>query len=141
MPDFSDDSQSFLEFINNQLDLSSLGDTRSRAGFEAGARLSEAEIESVIMPLIRDDIQQETLKLVAQLLRTPQRDHWRAQLAPLHREMRQCLAQTLAGIMQQRYPDRFSQEEWLDIATLIITMAWLVRKQMDGDDPALHSDH
>ncbi|MEO8396824.1 MAG: hypothetical protein ABI700_27770, partial [Chloroflexota bacterium] len=60
---------------------------------------------------------------------------WRAQLAPLHREMRQCLAQTLAGIMQQRYPDRFNQEEWLDVATLIITMAWLVRKQMDGSAP------
>ena len=132
MPDFSDEPQSFLNFINHQLDLSSLGDA---------PRLSEAEIDSLVMPLIRDDIQQETLKLVAQLLRTPQRDHWRAQLAPLHREMRQCLAQTLAAIMQQRYPDRFSEEEWLDMTTLIITMAWLVRKQMDGDDPVLPADH
>jgi len=133
MPDFSKNLQSsFLDFINNQLDLTSLGEA---------PRLTEAEIEGFVMPLIRDDIQQETLKLVAQLLRTPQRDHWRAQLAPLHREMRQCLAQTLAAIMQQRYPDRFTQEEWLDVATLIITMAWLVRKQMDGDDPVLPTDN
>jgi hypothetical protein len=127
MPDFSDEPQSFLEFINNQLDLSSLGET---------PRLSEDDIDRLVMPLIRDDIQQETLKLVAQLLRTPQRDHWRAQLAPLHREMRQCLAQTLAAILQQRYPNRFSEDEWLNMASFIITVAWLVRKQMDGDDLA-----
>ena len=126
MSDLSDEPQSFLDFINHQLDLSALGEE---------SRFSETEIDRFVMPLIREDIQQETLKLVAQLLRTPQRDHWRAQLAPLHREMRQSLAQTLAAIMQQRYPDRFSEDEWIDVATLIITMAWLVRKQMDGDDP------
>jgi hypothetical protein len=138
MPDFSDDPQPFLDFINNQLDLSALSET---AEVEAAMHLTDAEIESVIMPLLRDDIQQETLKLVAQLLRTPQRDHWRARLAPLHREMRQCLAQTLAAIMQQRYPNRLSEDQWLDMASFIITMAWLVRKQMDGDNPTLPTDH
>ncbi|MBI1259528.1 MAG: hypothetical protein GC204_18835 [Chloroflexi bacterium] len=134
MPDFSDDPQAFLDFINNQLDFSGLSLTSES---DVAARLSEAEIENLIMPLIREDIQQETLKLVAQLLRTPQRDYWRAQLAPLHREMRQCLAQTLAAVMQQRYPNRMNDDEWLDVANFIITMAWLVRKQMDGGDPAL----
>jgi hypothetical protein len=38
-------------------------------------------------------------------------------------------------MMAERYPDRMSREEWLDVATLIITVAWLVRKHMDGDDP------
>ena len=128
MPDNSDDSQSFLDFITTQLDLSSLDMTPA-------PRLTEAEIERHVMPLIREDIQQETLRLVAQLLRTPQRDHWRAQLATLHREMRQCLAPTIAAILQRRYPGRLSGDEWLDIATLIITIAWIVRKQMDGDDP------
>ena len=126
MPDLSDEPQSFLDFINHQLDLSALSEE---------SRFSEAEIDRLVMPLIREDIQQETLKLVAQLLRTPQRDHWRAQLAPLHREMRQCLAQTLAAIMQQRYPNHMREDEWLNVATFIITMAWLVRKQMDGDEP------
>ena len=134
MPDFSDDPQSFLDFINHQLDLTGLDAT---AGLDKSDRLSEAEIERLIMPLIREDIQKETLKLVAQLLRTPQRDYWRAQLAPLHREMRQCLAQTLAAMMQQRYPNRMNDDEWLDVASFIITMAWLVRKQMDSGDAAL----
>ena len=131
MTDLPDDSQSFsrfLDFINNQLDLSALGET-------SASRLSDDEIEQVIMPLIRADIFTETLRIVAQLMRAPQRDHWRAQLAPLHREMRQCLAQTLAALMHQRYPDRLSEDEWLDAATLIITVAWLVRKQMDSGDP------
>lgn|GEM_PF-6626465 len=90
------------------------------------------------MPLIRDDIHRETLQIVHQLLRSPQPNHWQSQLAPLHREIRQCLAQTLVGIMELRYPDRLSQDEWIDVTSYVITLAWLVRKQIDGDDlPAL----
>ena len=116
----------FFDFINRQLDLSGLDD--------ATPGLSEDEIERVILPLIRDDIVQETLRAVAQLVRHPQRDHWRAQLAPLHRDVRQCLATTVGGILERRYPGRLSTDEWRDVATLVITVAWLVRKQIDGDD-------
>ena len=38
-------------------------------------------------------------------------------------------------MLKERYPDRMSHDKWLDVATLIITVAWLVRKHMDGDDP------
>ncbi len=127
-----DDSQSlsrFLDFINTQLDLSALGED------ESIPRLSELEIEQQVMPLIRDDITRETLRIVGQLLRNPQHDHWRAQLAPLHREVRACLARTIGGVMEQRYPDRLSDEEWVDVTTFAITVAWLVRKQMDSDEP------
>ena len=116
----------FFDFINRQLDLSGLDDSASG--------LSEDEIERMILPLIRDDIVQETLRAVAQLVRHPQRDHWRAQLAPLHREVRQCLATTVGGILERRYPGRLDPDEWRDVATLVITVAWLVRKQIDGDD-------
>ncbi len=37
--------------------------------------------------------------------------------------------------MRERYPDRMSADEWIDTAAFMITVAWLVRKQMDGDDP------
>lgn len=127
-----DDSQSlsrFLDFINTQLDLSVLGED------ESVPRLSELEIEQQVMPLIRDDITRETLRIVGQLLRNPQHDHWRAQLAPLHREVRACLARTVGGVMEQRYPERLSDEEWVDVTTFAITVAWLVRKQMDSDEP------
>ena len=127
-----DDSQSlsrFLDFINTQLDLSALGED------ESIPRLSELEIEQQVMPLIRDDITRETLRIVGQLLRNPQHDHWRAQLAPLHREVRACLARTIGGVMEQRYPERLSDEEWVDVTTFAITVAWLVRKQMDSDEP------
>ena|SRR5664279_3268725 len=126
----SDDSQSlsrFLAFINEQLDVSGLEDA-------APPSLSDEELEQIVMPLIRADIYQETLKLVAQLMRSPQHDHWRAQLAPLHREVRDCLAQAVARMMQQRYPDRLSETEWLDVTTFVITLDWLVRKQIDGGD-------
>jgi hypothetical protein len=129
MRELPDDPQSisqFLDFINNQLDLSGLD----------RPPLTEEQIEQVIMPLIRSDIYTQTLRLVDQLLRQPGRDHWRAQLAPFHREVRQCLAQTLVGMLDQRYPDRMSEAEWSDMATFIITIAWLVRKQMDGDEVA-----
>lgn len=129
-----DDSQSlsrFLDFINTQLDLSALGED------ENIPRLSELEIEQQVMPLIRDDITRETLRIVGQLLRNPQHDHWRAQLAPLHREVRACLARTVGGVMEQRYPERLSDEEWVDVTTFAITVAWLVRKQMDSDEPPL----
>ena len=117
----------FFDFINRQLDLSGLD--------QPASGLSEDEIERVILPLIREDIVQETLRAVAQLVRHPQRDHWRAQLAPLHREVRQCLAATVGGILEQRYSGRLDPDEWRDVATLVITVAWLVRKQIDGDDP------
>jgi hypothetical protein len=126
------DSQSlsrFLDFINTQLDLSVLGED------ESVPRLSELEIEQQVMPLIRDDMTRETLRIVGQLLRNPQHDHWRAQLAPLHREVRACLARTVGGVMEQRYPERLSDEEWVDVTTFAITVAWLVRKQMDSDEP------
>jgi hypothetical protein len=127
MSDQNDDALSgFLEFINQQLDMTGLT-----------TRLSDAEIERSVMPLIRGDIYRETLSVVDHLMNSPQRDHWRAQLAPFHREIRQCLAQTVAAMMAERYPDRMSADEWLDVATLIITVAWLVRKHMDGDDHSL----
>ena len=130
----SDDSQSlnyFLDFINTQLDLSALD-------AEASPRLSETDIEQRVMPLIRDDIHRETLQIMQRLLLHPQPNHWQAQLAPLHREVRQCLAQTLGGIMELRYPDRLNQDEWIDVTSFVIALAWLVRKQIDGDDlPAL----
>ncbi len=129
MSEQSHDSESFnrfFEFINSQLDLSTLDDP--------APGLTDDEIERVILPLIREDIVQETLRAVAQLVRNPQRDHWRAQLAPLHREVRECLATTVGGILDRRYPDRLSADEWRDVATLVITVAWLVRKQIDGDD-------
>ncbi len=129
MPEQTDDPGSFnrfFEFINSQLDLSALDDAPS---------LTDDEIERVIMPLIRDDIVQETLRAVDQLVRNPQRDHWRGQLAPLHREVRRCLAATVGGMLERRYSDRLSMDEWIEVASLIITMAWLVRKQIDGDDP------
>jgi hypothetical protein len=121
----SDNTRSFHEFVNQQLDLRPL---------DAPRRLSDDDIDKVVMPLIRDDIQRETLRQVVDLLRAPQRDHWRDQLAPLHREIRRTLAPALAGLMAQRYPDRLSDDDWLDAATCIITLAWLVRKRMDGDD-------
>ena len=62
------------------------------------------------MPLIRSDISVQTLRAVDHLLRQPQSDHWRAQLAPFHREIRDCLAPTLAGMMQQRFPGRLSDD-------------------------------
>lgn len=125
------DDDRFLDFITHQLDLSGLDERR---------RLTDAEIEQTVMPLIRGDIHAETLRIVAALLRSPQRDaqgdHWRQQLAPFHREIRQCLAQTVGALMEHRYPSRLSTEEWLDAASFIITISWLVRKQMDGDAPA-----
>lgn len=127
----SDDSQSlsrFLEFINSQLDLSALDQNRT-------PRLSDLEIEQFVMPMIRDDITRETLKIVGRLLRNPQQDHWREQLAPLHREIRECLARTMGSLLEQRHPSRLSTDEWLDVATFAITVAWLVRKQMDSDEP------
>ncbi len=135
MPDQSRDPESFnqfFDFINRQLDLSKLDDPTPG--------LTEAEIERVILPLIREDIVQETLRAVDQLVGNPQRDHWRAQLAPLHREVRQCLAATVGGILERRYPGRLDPDEWRDVATLVITVAWLVRKQIDGDDPPTHSN-
>ncbi len=129
MPEPARDPESFnqfFEFINRQLDLSKLDDP--------APGLTDDEIERVILPLIRADIVQETLRAVDQLVRNPQRDHWRAQLAPLHREVRQCLAATVGGILDQRYPGRLDPDEWRDVATLVITVAWLVRKQIDGDD-------
>jgi hypothetical protein len=124
MSDQPDDALSgFLDFINQQLDMTGLT-----------TRLTDAEIERSVMPLIRGDIYRETLSVVDALMNSPQRDHWRARLAPFHREIRQCLAQTVATMMAERYPDRMSHDEWLDVATLIITVAWLVRKHMDGDD-------
>lgn len=132
----SDDSQSlnqFLDFINTQLDLSALEGAHP-------PRLSETELEQRIMPLIREDIHRETLRIVHHLLRNPQPDHWQAQLAPLHREVRQSLAQMTSGILDMRYPDRLSEAEWLDVTSYLIALAWLVRKQIDGDDfPALDS--
>lgn len=125
----SDDSQSlnqFLDFINTQLDLSVLENPQPR--------LNETELERHIMPLIRDDIHRETLRIVHHLLRNPQPDHWQAQLAPLHREVRQSLAQMTSGILDLRYPDRLSEAEWLDVTSYLIALAWLVRKQIDGDD-------
>lgn len=121
-----EDLSRFLAFINDQLDLSGLSEP---------ARLTDDEIEQFVMPLIRGDIHRETLRLVDQLLTRPQQDHWRGQLAPLHREIRQCLAPRISAIMQARYPGRLSADEWLDLATFIITVAWLVRQQMDGDEP------
>lgn len=126
MPNLPGDPQSFKNFIDNDLDLSALDQL---------PRLSDDELEQFVMPLIRGDIQRETLKLVTQLLRSPQPDHWRTRLAPLHREMRRYLAESVAAMMQLRYPGRMSEDEWLDAATLIITVAWLVRKQMDDGDP------
>jgi hypothetical protein len=127
MSDQNDDNLSgFLDFINGQLDMSGIV-----------PRLSETEIERSIMPLIRGDIYRETLNVVDALMNNPQRDHWRTQLAPFHREIRTCLAQTVARMMAERYPDRMSEDEWLDVATMIITVAWLVRKHMDGDDNTL----
>lgn len=121
------DENRFLDFINSQLDLSGLD--------APPPRLTDAEIERTVMPLLRGDIHAETGKIVAALLRSPERDHWRAQLAPFHREVRQCLAPLVGAVMAQRYPNRLSSEEWLDAAALIITVAWLVRKQLDGDAP------
>ena len=135
MSELSDDPQSlsqFIDFINNGLDLSNLGDAPRH-------HLTDDEIEQVIMPLIRSDINAETLRAVDHLLRQPQPDYWRAQLAPFHREIRECLAPTLAGIMQQRFPGRLSDDQWLDVAVFVITIAWLVRKQMDSDDDPLPS--
>lgn len=130
MSDQHDDALSgFLDFINQQLDMSGIT-----------PRLSEAEIERSVMPLIRVDITRETLGVVDGLMNSPQRDHWRAQLAPFHREIRTCLAQTVAAMMAERYPDRMSHDEWLDVATMIITVAWLVRKHMDGDDAGLNGN-
>jgi hypothetical protein len=117
----------FLDFINTQLDLSALD-------AEAPPRLSEIDIQQRIMPLIREDIHRETLQIVHQLLRNPQRNHWQAQLAPLHREVRECLAQTIGGIMELHYPDRLNQDEWIDVTSFVIALAWLVRKQIDSDD-------
>lgn len=127
----SDDARSFREFVNDQLDLRLL-DT---------PHLSDEDIEQFVMPLIRGDIQRETLRQVVRLLRAPQSDHWREQLAPLHREMRQYLAPAVAGLMAQRYPDRLSADEWIDVATFIVTLAWLVRRRMDGDDLPLSADN
>jgi hypothetical protein len=125
------DDDRFLDFITHQLDLSGLDERR---------RLTDAEIEQTVMPLIRGDIHAETLRVVAALLRSPQSDsqgdHCRQQLAPFHREIRQCLAQTVGALMEHRYPNRLSADEWLDAASFIITISWLVRKQMDGDDSA-----
>ena len=132
MSDHTDDSQAvsrFIEFINTQLDLSALSES------ETTPSLTEADIEQRIMPLIRGDIRRETLRIVAHLLSSPERDHWRAQLAPFHREIRVHLAQNLGSLLEQRYPERLSEAEWEDAATFIITMAWLVRKQMDSDEP------
>ena len=128
MPDSSEDRESFsrfLDFINHELDLSAL---------DPAPRLTDAEIETLVMPLIRDDIYQQTLLILSQLLRSPQRDHWRARLAPFHREVRACLAQSLAAVLEQRYPGRLSSSEWIDAASFVITLAWLVRKQIDSDD-------
>ncbi|MEP7290575.1 MAG: hypothetical protein ABI835_02275 [Chloroflexota bacterium] len=132
MSDRPDDSQSlsgFFEFINTQLDLSAL---------DSGARLSEHEIDTQIMPLIRDDIQRETLRILDGLMRSPQRDaqdeRWRATLAPLHREVRETLAQSIGAMMEQRYPNSLSGDDWIETASLIITIAWLVRKQIDSDE-------
>ena len=126
MPDYNQ----FHDFINHQLDLS---------GLDRRPRLTDAEIEQTVMPLIREDIYAETLKVVAALLRSPHRDsrgdHWQAQLAPFHREVRHCLAPVMSAVMEQRFPNRLSSEEWLDAASYIITVAWLVRKQLDGDAP------
>ena len=36
--------------------------------------------------------------------------------------------------MELRYPDRLSEAEWIDLASFIISVAWLVRKRIDGDD-------
>jgi len=127
----TDDAGTFRDFVNTPLDLRAL-DAR---------HLSDDHIEQFVMPLIRDDIQRETLRLVVQLLGTPQRDHWQEQLAPLHREIRQYLASAVAGLMAHRYPDRLNADEWLDVATFIVTLAWLVRKRMDGDELPLPGSH
>ena len=127
----SDDARSFEEFVSSQLDLRPLD----------APRMSDDDIEQLVMPLIRDDIYRETLRQVVDLLRAPQPEHWREQLAPLHREIRRCLAPAVAGLMAHRYPDRLSADEWLDAATCIITMAWLVRRRMDGDDLPLPGDN
>lgn len=127
----TDDARSFQEFVDNQLDLRPLD----------APGMSDDDIEQFVMPLIREDVQRETLRLVVDLLRAPQSDHWRDQLAPLHREIRRCLAPAVAGLMAHRYPDRLSTDEWLDAATCVITMAWLVRRHMDGDDLPLPSEH
>ncbi len=127
----SDDLHLFSEFINSQLDM---------GGLDEAHHLTDEEIERYVMPLIRDDIRHETLLIVDQLLRSPQDDHWRAQLAPFHREIRRCLVRIIADLMQRRYADRLSADEWADVSSLIVTVAWLVRKQMDGDDAPPYPD-
>ena len=126
-----DDLHLFSEFINNQLDM---------GGLDEAHHLTDEEIERYVMPLIQDDIRHETLQIVDQLLRNPQDDHWRAQLAPFHREIRRCLVQIITYLMQRRYADRLSANEWADATRLIVTVAWLVRKQMDGDDALPYTD-
>lgn len=134
----STDSRLFSEFVNSQLDLSGLDVPSDPAPLEAplkAPRLTDAEIEQVIMPLIRDDIRRETMRQVVQLMRDPQAgqdDYWRARLAPFHREIRDCLAPTIASLIEHRYPGRLSTDEWLDVATFAVTLAWLVRRHMDG---------
>lgn len=128
MAENANDQQSlsrFLDFINKGLDLSRL---------DAPRRLTDDEIETRIMPLIRADIASETLSVLDDLMQVPEHDHWRTRLAPLHREVRDCLAPTVGAILAQRYPNHLSANEWSDAAAWLITVAWLVRKQIDGDD-------
>jgi len=116
----SDESFSrFLGFINDQLDLSGLGDA---------APLSDERIEQA-MTLIRGDIEAETLRIVDDLLC----GEGQPRLAPFHREIRRCLARALARRLAARFPDHLGDEEWLDAVSFVITVAWLVRRQMDGD--------
>ncbi len=135
MPEQAHDPESFnrfFDFINRQLDLSALDDP--------APGLSDDEIERVIMPLIREDIVQETLRAVDQLVRNPQRDHWRAQLAPLHREVRQCLGgDRSAASSNGAIPVASTRTNGATWRRFVITVAWLVRKQIDGDDPPSHS--
>jgi hypothetical protein len=122
MPNEQDHFTSFVEFINQQLDMS---------GLDAPQPFTQADFSQ----LLSDDIYAETLRIVRAEMRDP--DGLPLKFGMMHREVLYHLSNILSKILRARYPERLDADEWRDAAALAIALAWLVRARLDADDPSM----
>lgn len=120
MPKEPNELSSFIDFINQQLDLS---------GLDAPPPFSQADFAH----LLGDDLYAETLRIVRAEMRDP--DALPLKFGMLHREVLYHLSNILGTVLRARYPERLDGDEWRDAAALAIALAWLVRAHLDADDP------
>ncbi|MBK8034913.1 MAG: hypothetical protein J0M07_12205 [Anaerolineae bacterium] len=120
MPDNS--LTSFSDFINHDLDLS---------GLDAPPLFSEDDITQ----LLSAELYAETLRIVRREMRDP--DGLPLKFSAFNREALFHLSTIVGKILRARYPERLDQDEWRDAAALAVALAWLVRAQLDSDDPTV----